>query len=86
MEEKTERKGRHNAMKSASRMMSSYEREQQCLAKQIKRVAVVLRNNHILAFCAVQKRTHILELFQSSMYALPSFSHFSHFAANCMHD
>ena len=37
-----------------------YKREQQCLAKQIKRV-VVLRNDHILTFCAVQKRIHILK-------------------------
>ena len=34
-----------------------YEREQQHLAKQIKRV-VVLINDHILTFCAVQKRAH----------------------------
>ena len=38
-------------------------REQQCLAKQKKHV-VVLRNHYIFAFCAVRKRTHILELFQ----------------------
>ena len=37
-----------------------YEREQQHLAKQIKHV-VVLRNDHILAFCATQNRAHILE-------------------------
>ena len=49
-----------------------YEREQQCLAKQIKRV-VVLRNDHILTFCAVQKRIHILKIFQRNTYALPSF-------------
>ena len=48
-----------------------YEREQQLLAKQIKRVAV-LRNDHILAFCVVQKRAHILELSQRNTYALPS--------------
>ena len=39
-----------------------YEREQQRLAKQIKRV-VILRNDIIFAFCAVLKRAHILELF-----------------------
>ena len=37
-----------------------YEREQQHLAKQIKHV-VVLRNDHILAFCAVRNRAHILK-------------------------
>ena len=49
-----------------------YEREQQRLAKQIKR-AVVLRNDHIPAFCAVQKRAYIVELFQrtGNAYALP---------------
>ena len=57
---------------------NEYEREQQHLAKQIKRV-VVLRNNHIFAFCAVQKRTRILEHFQRNAYPLPSFSHFSYF-------
>ena len=41
-----------------------YKRQQQRLAKQIKRV-VILRNDHILAFCAVQKCDHILEPFQS---------------------
>ena len=39
----------------------------------------VLRNNHILMFGAVQNRAHTLEL---STYALPSFSHFSHFIAH----
>jgi len=58
-----------------------YEREQQRLAKQIKRV-VVLRNDHIFAFCEVRKRAHILKLFQRNAYALPSFSHFSHFVAH----
>ena len=48
-----------------------YEKEQQRLTKQIKRV-VVLRNDHIFAFCAVRKRAHILRLFQLSAYALPS--------------
>ena len=37
-----------------------YEREQQRLAKQIKHV-VFLSNDHILAFFAVQNRTHILK-------------------------
>ena len=37
-----------------------YGREQQRLVKQIERV-VVLRNDHILAFCAVRNRAHILE-------------------------
>ena len=37
-----------------------YEREQHRLVKQIKRL-VFLSNDHILAFCAVQNRTHILE-------------------------
>ena len=61
-----------------------YEREQQQrLAKQIKCV-VVLRNDHIFAFCAVQKRAHILELFQRFTYALPSFSHFLHFVAHAL--
>ena len=58
-----------------------YEREQQRPAKQIKRV-VVLINDHIFVFCAVRKRARILELFQRNAYALPSFSHFSHFAAH----
>ena len=58
-----------------------YEREQQRLAKQIKRV-VVLINDHIFVFCAVRKRARILELFQRNAYALPSFSHFSHFVAD----
>ena len=35
-----------------------YEREQQRLAKLIKHV-VILRNDHILIFCAVQNRAHI---------------------------
>ena len=38
-----------------------YEREQQHLAKQIKRV-VILRNDHIFAFCGVQKHACIFEL------------------------
>ena len=58
-----------------------YEREQQRLAKQIKRV-VVLRNDHIFAFCGVQKHAHILELFERNAYALPSFSHFSDFVTH----
>jgi len=58
-----------------------YKREQQCLAKQIKRV-VVLRNNHILTFCEVRNHTHILKLFQHSTYALASLSHFSYFVAH----
>ena len=57
---------------------NEYEREQQRLVKQIKRV-VVLRDNHIFAFCAVQKCARILEFFQRNAYPLPSFSHFSHF-------
>ena len=36
-----------------------YEREQQCLAKQIKHM-VAFRNNHILSFCAVQNHAYIL--------------------------
>ena len=52
-----------------------YEREQQRLAKQIKR-GVVLRNDRIFAFCMARKRAHILELFKRNAYALPSFSHF----------
>ena len=52
-----------------------YEREQQRLAKQIKRV-VILRNDIIFAFCAVRKPAHILKLFQLNAHALPSFSHF----------
>ena len=40
---------------------------------------VALRNDHIFAFCAVQKSAHVLKLFQRNAYALPSFSHFSHF-------
>ena len=72
MEEKTERKCSLN---------TECEREQQRLAKQIKRV-IVLRNDHIFAFCTIQKRAHILKLFQRNAYALPSFSHFSHFVAH----
>ena len=56
-----------------------YERKQQRLAKQIKHM--VLRNDHIFTFCAVRKHAHILELFQRNAYALPSFSHFTHFVA-----
>ena len=48
---------------------NEYEREQQRLAKQIKRV-VVLRNDHIFAFCAVWKRAHFLELFQLCLLTL----------------
>ena len=58
-----------------------YKREQQRLAKQIKS-KIVLRNDDILTSCVVQKRTHILELFQRNTYALPSFSHFLHFVAH----
>ena len=58
---------------------NEYKRQQR-LAKQIKRV-VILINDHILAFCAVQKRDHILELFQWKTYALHSFSNFLHFIA-----
>ena len=56
-----------------------YESEQQRLAKQIKRV-VVLRNDHILTR-SVRFETALTssKLFQRSTYALPSFSHFSHF-------
>ena len=43
---------------------------------------VVLINDHILAFCEVQKHTHILELFQRNTYALPSFSNYLHFVAH----
>ena len=50
-----------------------YEREQQCLAKQIKRV-VVLRNHYIFTFCAVRKHAHILELFQHNAYVLTLFT------------
>ena len=60
--------------------MIEYEREQQHLAKQIQRM-VVLRNDHILAFCAVRKRAHIPELFQRDTYAFLRFSHFLHFVA-----
>ena len=44
------------------------------LAKQIKHV-VVLRNDHILAFCAVRKRAHILKFFQCNTYTLCLPSH-----------
>ena len=60
---------------------NEYEIEHQRLAKQIKCV-IVLRDDHIFAFCAVQKRAHILELFQRNVYILPSFSHFSHFVGH----
>ena len=64
---------------------NEYEREQQRLAKQKKRV--VLKSDHIFAFCVVQKYTRILELFQCNAYALPSFSHFLHFIrCTCMTD
>ena len=36
-----------------------YEREQQCLVKQIKHM-VAFRNYHILSFCAVQNHAYIL--------------------------
>ena len=54
---------------------NEYEREHQSLAKQTKRV-VILRNDHILAFCVVRIHAHILKLFQCSTNALPSFSTF----------
>ena len=63
-----------------------YEREQQRLVKQRKRM-VVLINDYILAFCGVQKHARIFELFQRNAYALPSFSHLSHFVrCTCMTD
>ena len=37
---------------------------------------------YLRAFCAVQKRAHNLALFQPNAYALPFFSHFSHFVAH----
>ena len=43
---------------------------------------VFLRNDHILAFCAVRKRAHISELFQRDTYAFLRFSHFLHFVAH----
>ena len=61
---------------------NEYEREQQRLVKQIKRVVVLW--NDIFAFCAVRKHAHILELFQRNVYALPSFSHTLH--RTCMTD
>ena len=60
-----------------------YEREQQRLAKQIKRV-VILINGHILAFCAVQKCAHVLKLFQRNTYTLPSFSNLLHFVTHAL--
>ena len=60
---------------------NEYEGEQQHLAKQIKRVVVSI-NDHIFAFCAVRKCARIIKLFQHNAYALPSFSHFSHFVAH----
>ena len=61
---------------------NEYEREQQHLAKQIKCV-VILINDHIFAFCAVQKRAHILELFQRNVYAcLPSHTFHTSFVAH----
>ena len=62
-----------------------YKREQQRLAKRIK-CMVVLINDHIFAFCVVRKRARILKLFQRNVYALPAFSHFSHFCSSHMHD
>ena len=61
-----------------------YEREQQRLAKQIK-CMVVLRNGCIFAFCAVQKRTHILKLFQRNACTLCLPSHTFHTSVH-MHD
>ena len=49
-----------------------YEREQQHLAKQIKRT-VILRDDHIFAFCVVRKRAQILELFQRNAYVCFAF-------------
>ena len=60
---------------------NEYETEQQCLAKQIKCV-VLLINNHTLAFCEVQKCAHALKLFQRNTYALPSFSNALHLIAH----
>ena len=57
-EQKTECKCREVCVEN-----DEYEREQQSLAKQIKRV-VILRNDHILSFCTVQKCAHVLKLFQ----------------------
>ena len=45
-----------------------YEREQQRLAKQIKRMVILIKRQYL----RIQKRTRILELRQCNAYALPS--------------
>ena len=82
--EKRQHKCSLNAMKSASRTIStSMVWEQQRLAKQIKRV-VVLRNHHIFAFCAIRKCTvsHSQTHSFNVMCTLCLPSHFSHFVAH----
>ena len=41
-----------------------------------------LDKRHTLTFCAVQKRAHVLKLFQQNTYALPSFSNALRFIAH----
>ena len=66
-----QRKCSHIDVQSALRTMSSYDKEQQRLAKQIKRV--VLKNIYTLAFCAVRKRAHISNSFNVlRTHCLPS--------------
>ena len=80
MEEETERKCSLNAVKSASRTMSTIERV--AAPSEANKAHSLSRNDHVyLLFCAVRKRACILELFQPNVYALSSFSHFSHFVA-----
>ena len=74
-EEKTERKCSLNAVKSASRTMStSMVRERAAAPSKANKVCgnTVLRNHQVFAFCAVRKCAHILKLFQRNAYALPS--------------
>ena len=77
MEEKTERKCSHNAVKSTSHDNDEYEREQQCLTKQIKHVVVLRKERSVWFETALTSS----KLSTRRMYALSS-SHFSYFIAH----
>ena len=83
-EEKTERKCSLNTMKSASRTMSM--RETAALSEANKARGRLDKRPYLHILCC-SKCARILELFQRNAYALPSFSHFSHFVrCTCMTD
>ena len=83
---KTERKCSLNAVKSASRTMSTTAAAPSKANKAHGRLHKQ-PYLHIFTLCAVQKCARILKLFQRNAYALPSFSHFSHFiCCTCITD